>query len=91
MIKNKILLGANIFNYATTYNETKKLLKFCFENNIRSVDTADVYSDGISEKFIGKIINSNRHQWFVATKCGVKSKQKTDYINSKTSIYKKID
>ena len=90
-MSKKIMLGGNIFGYATSFNETKKLLNFCYSKNIRAIDTADVYSDGVSEKFIGKIIKSNRHNWYLATKCGVKSNHKTDYINSKKSLNKKIE
>jgi len=90
-MSNKIMLGGNIFYYATSYNETKKLLDFCYDQNIRAIDTADVYSEGKSEEYTGRIIKHNRAKWFIATKCGVRSSQSSDYINSKKNLYKRIE
>ena len=81
------MLGGNIFYYATSYKETKKLLDFCYDQNIRAIDTADVYSEGKSEEYIGRIIKQNRAKWFIATKCGVRSSQSSDYVNSKKNLY----
>jgi len=85
------MLGGNIFYYATSYKETKKLLDFCYDQNIRAIDTADVYSEGKSEEYTGRIIKQNRAKWFVATKCGVRSSQSSDYVNSKKNLYKRIE
>jgi len=85
------MLGGNIFYYATSYKETKKLLDFCYDQNIRAIDTADVYSEGKSEEYTGRIIKQNRAKWFIATKCGVRSSQSSDYVNSKKNLYKRIE
>ena len=90
-MSNKIMIGGNIFYYATSYNETKKLLDFCYDQNIRAIDTADVYSEGKSEEYTGRIIKQNRAKWFIATKCGVRSSQSSDYVNTKKNLYKRIE
>ena len=53
-----------------TDENAKKILKTSFENGINFFDTADVYGDGRSEKFVGDFINSTSEKIFVATKAG---------------------
>ena len=53
-----------------TDENAKKILKTSFENGINFFDTADVYGDGRSEKFVGEFINSISEKIFVATKAG---------------------
>ena len=48
----------------------KNILKTSFENGINFFDTADVYGDGRSEKFVGEFINSTSERIYVATKAG---------------------
>ena len=48
----------------------KEVLKTSFENGVNFFDTADVYGDGRSEKFIGEFINSTSEKIYVATKAG---------------------
>lgn len=91
MFTEKILLGGNLFSYALDLQETKNLLDFAFEKGCRSIDTADVYSDGVSEEFIGKSIRKERNQWFIATKLGVRSHQKVEKINTKKNISSRLD
>ena len=48
----------------------KDILKTSFENGVNFFDTADVYGDGRSEKFVGEFINSTSERIYVATKAG---------------------
>ncbi|MDC6448135.1 aldo/keto reductase [Alphaproteobacteria bacterium] len=48
----------------------KNILKTSFENGVNFFDTADVYGDGRSEKFVGEFINSTSERVYVATKAG---------------------
>jgi len=48
----------------------KKTLQTSFENGVNFFDTADVYGDGRSEKFVGEFINSTSERIYVATKAG---------------------
>lgn len=54
----------------------EQILGTALDAGINFIDTADVYSDGLSEKAVGKIVNSRRksgkEEIFVATKCGRK-------------------
>lgn len=71
------LLGGNIFFYALSQRETNALLSQAFELKLRAIDTADIYSDGNSESYIGNYLRSskNRDKWFIATKIGVKEQR----------------
>lgn len=46
------------------------ILNKAIDAGINFIDTADVYSDGESEKAVGKILKSRCEKIFVATKCG---------------------
>lgn len=43
------------------------------DSGINLIDTADVYSQGLSEEFIGASIKSRRDYWVIASKVGVRS------------------
>ena len=48
----------------------KDILKTSFDKGVNFFDTADVYGDGRSEKFVGEFINSTSERIYVATKAG---------------------
>ena len=50
--------------------DAKDILKSSFDNGVNFFDTADVYGDGRSEKFVGEFINSTSERIYVATKAG---------------------
>ncbi len=46
------------------------ILNKAIDSGINFIDTADVYSDGESEKAVGRIVKSRSEKIYVATKCG---------------------
>jgi aryl-alcohol dehydrogenase-like predicted oxidoreductase len=70
----KKFLGGNIFGYSCDQRETNQILYKALELNIFGIDTADVYSNGDSERYIGKWFKESqkRDAFFVATKVGTK-------------------
>jgi len=46
------------------------ILNTAIDNGINFIDTADVYSDGESEKAVGRLVRSRKERIYVATKCG---------------------
>lgn len=54
------------------YNEktAQATLEAAFERGINFFDTADVYSDGESERSIGRFLKGKKDRVYVATKCG---------------------
>jgi len=49
-----------------------KILNTAIDNGINFIDSADVYSDGLSEEAVGKVVRSRSERIFVASKCGRK-------------------
>lgn len=48
--------------------ETRAVVEQCLEEGITFFDTADMYGDGTSEEFIGRILKPHRHDVVIATK-----------------------
>src|SRR5690606_12356849 len=46
------------------------ILRQAIDSGINFIDTADVYSEGDSEKAVGKILKDSDKRIYVATKCG---------------------
>lgn len=46
------------------------ILNKAADSGINFIDTADVYSDGESEKAVGRLVRSRKEKIYVATKCG---------------------
>jgi aryl-alcohol dehydrogenase-like predicted oxidoreductase len=53
---------------ATDVAEAKRLIEICLEAGVNLFDTADVYSDGLSETILGKAIAGRRDQVLISTK-----------------------
>jgi len=49
--------------------QTDDLVAFALDQGINFIDTADVYSQGQSEEFVGNAIKGKREELVVATKC----------------------
>jgi aryl-alcohol dehydrogenase-like predicted oxidoreductase len=50
--------------------DAERVVHAAIDNGINFIDTADVYGDGRSERFIGKVLSETKEQVFVATKAG---------------------
>ena len=61
-------IGGNWVDVTNT--DAREVLKKSLNKGINFFDTADVYGDGRSEKFIGELIKSTSEKIFVATKVG---------------------
>lgn len=53
-----------------SHSNADEILNKAVDVGVNFIDTADVYSDGESEKAVGRLVNSRREQIYVATKCG---------------------
>lgn len=53
-------------------NNADKIINTAIDAGINFIDTADVYSDGDSEKAVGRVVRARKERVFVATKCGRK-------------------
>jgi aryl-alcohol dehydrogenase-like predicted oxidoreductase len=48
--------------------EASRLIDICLEVGVNLFDTADVYSDGLSEKILGKAVEGRRDKVLISTK-----------------------
>ncbi|MDP3313804.1 aldo/keto reductase [Lutibacter sp.] len=48
----------------------EEIINIAIDNGVNFLDTADVYSDGLSEKIVGKVVRSRKEEVYIATKCG---------------------
>jgi aryl-alcohol dehydrogenase-like predicted oxidoreductase len=63
--------GSNEFFAAwgsTGVEEATRLVNICLEAGVNMFDTADVYSQGLSEEILGKAVAGRRHDVILATK-----------------------
>jgi aryl-alcohol dehydrogenase-like predicted oxidoreductase len=52
----------------TDVNEAKRLIDICLEAGINLFDTADIYSNGLSEEILGKVVAGKRQDLLISTK-----------------------
>ncbi|MCK9901842.1 aldo/keto reductase [Parafrankia colletiae] len=55
----------------TDAREARRLVDICLEAGVTMFDTADVYSDGESEKILGEAVRGRREKVIVSTKTGL--------------------
>lgn len=84
-MKNKIGLGTWQFGKHfwgdVRDDESLEIIKVALEHGVNLIDTAPVYGDGHSEEIVGKGIQGNRENVFLATKCGLIHNQKGFFHN----------
>ena len=59
----------------TDVNEAKRLIDICLDAGVNLFDTADVYSQGLSEEILGKAIEGKRNDLLISTKTTFRSGQ----------------
>jgi aryl-alcohol dehydrogenase-like predicted oxidoreductase len=64
-------LGANTFGGTADHASTLEIVNKAIDLGVTFIDTADIYSFGRSEEFIGDALEGKRHQVVLATKCGM--------------------
>ena len=68
-----LCLGAMMFGGATPEDVSRDIVAHAREAGINFLDTADAYSQGESERIVGRAIRGERDRWVVATKVGYPS------------------
>ena len=63
-------LGCNNFGTRLDYAGTERVIHAAVANGITLFDTADVYTRGVSEEFIGRALGPRRSNVLIATKFG---------------------
>jgi len=63
-------LGTNNFGRRIDLARAREVVDAALESGVTHLDTADIYGDGDSERFLGEILEGRRGEAFVATKFG---------------------
>lgn len=72
-------------------NNAESILKTAIDSGINFIDTADVYSDGLSEKAVGKAVKSYQQKIYIATKCGRKFHPHIDASYTLAALRKSVE
>lgn len=72
--------------------ENIDVVKEAINQGINFIDTAPIYSDGVSEEIVGIGLKGQRHKAFIATKCGlIRENGRVAHNLSKKSILTECD
>src|SRR6201993_3700899 len=63
-------LGTNNFGGRIDYEASLAVIDAALEAGVTLIDTADIYSQGTSEEFIGRALEGRRDRVLIATKFG---------------------
>lgn len=79
---SELCLGTGTFGGGTEFfkawgstgvEEAKRLISICLDAGINIFDTADVYSDGLSEEILGEAIAGRRNNLLISTKAAFRT------------------
>ncbi|MEJ5284650.1 MAG: aldo/keto reductase [Brevinematia bacterium] len=58
--------------WGTSFDDknAEEIINKAIENGINFIDTADVYSNGLSEKAVARVVKNSGKRIYIATKCG---------------------
>jgi aryl-alcohol dehydrogenase-like predicted oxidoreductase len=73
-----LCLGTMMFGDQTDLAEARRIAAHAHEHGVNFIDTADVYSTGESEKIVGDVIHTQRHDWILASKVGNKMSERVN-------------
>ena len=65
-----ICLGTMNFGAATDEVTSARIIASARDVGVNFIDTADVYTESVSEEIVGRAIKSSRNEWVLATKVG---------------------
>lgn len=69
---SEIGIGTNNFGGRLEYRESKAVVLAALDQGINLFDTANTYSHGVSEEYIGRALEGRRHDAVIATKFGMR-------------------
>jgi aryl-alcohol dehydrogenase-like predicted oxidoreductase len=87
--------GGNDFFKAwgsTDVEGARRMIGLCLDAGLNFFDTADIYSDGLSEKILGEAMKGNRHELLISTKATFRlGKGPNDIGSSRYHLLKACD
>jgi aryl-alcohol dehydrogenase-like predicted oxidoreductase len=92
LMVSELCLGTMMFADQTDEAESAAVVDTCRENGINFIDTADVYTRGASEEFVGRLIRADRDDWVLASKAGnLMSKRPNEGRYSRKWLQRELD
>ena len=88
---SKLMIGGNIFGHFCDEKSSRQIIDAASERGLNAIDTANVYSEGLSEEFIGRALGSRRDDWFIATKVGLRSHANPAGIGARKNILNSLE
>jgi aryl-alcohol dehydrogenase-like predicted oxidoreductase len=71
-------LGTNNFGARCNYEQTLAVIDAALDEGVTLFDTADIYTQGTSEEFIGRALEGRRERVVIATKFGKPMEERPD-------------
>jgi aryl-alcohol dehydrogenase-like predicted oxidoreductase len=71
-------LGTNNFGARCDYEQSRAVIDAALDQGVTLIDTADIYSQGTSEEFIGRALEGRRDGVVIATKFGKPMEERPD-------------
>ncbi len=69
----------------------ERIINEAIDGGVNFIDTADVYSDGLSERAVGKVVRERSEYIYVATKCGRQINPHTNENYSVNALRKYVE
>lgn len=89
---SRLCLGTMTFGDQADFDESRRILDACIDNGVNFIDTADIYTFGSSEKFLGELLKGRRDELVLATKvCGPSFKGKNGSGISRKHVMEACD
>ena len=67
---SKFCFGTMQFGHGSNYEQSKSIYTKCRQSKINHFDTANTYTGGLSETWLGEFLKSEREQIFISSKVG---------------------
>jgi aryl-alcohol dehydrogenase-like predicted oxidoreductase len=79
--------------WGETFNDANadRILNTAIDSGINFFDTADIYSDGLSERAIGRVLRTRSERVYVATKCGKQLKPHVNEVYQPAALRKFVE
>ncbi|MGA8205052.1 MAG: aldo/keto reductase [Woeseiaceae bacterium] len=75
---SRICLGTMTFGAQTDESDAARMIDLCRDNGVNFLDTANMYSAGAAEAFLGRIIGKRRSDFVLASKVGIQVGDRKD-------------
>jgi aryl-alcohol dehydrogenase-like predicted oxidoreductase len=76
-----LCLGTMMFGDQTDRAEAARIVADAHDRSVNFIDTADVYTTGVSEQIVGELVKPHRHDWVLATKLGNKMSERVNEVH----------